>query len=53
MRQRPWRKTPTYAEEEISSAERAHLLSNGKIAFQSFFMLMTVQSFFFASVISA
>jgi len=26
----------------------AHLLSKGKITFQSFFMLMTVQSFLFA-----
>ena len=32
-----------------SSARRAHLLSKGKITFQSFFMLMTVQPFFFAS----
>ena len=31
------------------SARRAHLLSKGKIIFQSFFMLMTVQPFFFAS----
>jgi len=29
------------------------LLSKGKITFQSFFMLMTVQAFFFASAISA
>jgi hypothetical protein len=34
---------------ETSSARSPHLLSKGKITFQSFFMLMTVQPFFFAS----
>ena len=34
---------------EASSAGRTHLLSKGKITFQSFFMLMTVQPFFVAS----
>ena len=38
---------------ETSSARRAHLLSKGKIIFQSFFMLMTDQPFFFASSYSA
>ena len=38
---------------ETSSTRRAHLLSKGKITFQSFFILMTVQPFFFASAISA
>jgi hypothetical protein len=113
MRHRPWRKTPTYAEEEVvlvfgcsgplnvlrgvgrlslarergrvrvyaaqlegavpnpspwsspllrgerrsanlqatnpRCARHTHLFSNGKITFQSFFMLITVQPFFFAS----
>ena len=31
------------------STRHAHLFSNAKIVFQSFFMLMTVQPFFFAS----
>ena len=30
-------------------AQHTHLFSNGKITFQSFFMLMTIQPFFFAS----
>jgi hypothetical protein len=34
---------------ETSSARHAHLVSKEKITFQSFFMLMTVQPFFFAS----
>ena len=33
----------------IPSDGRDHLLSKGKITFQSFFMLMTVQPFFVAS----
>jgi hypothetical protein len=37
-----------YAENK-RSVRHAHLLSKGKITFQSFFMLMTVEPFFFAS----
>ena len=39
----------TNATGETSSSRRAHLVSKGKMTFQSFFMLMTVQPFFFAS----
>jgi len=38
-----------YPQVRTSSARRTYLLSKGKIAFQSFFMLMTVHPFFFAS----
>jgi hypothetical protein len=38
-----------YTYVRASSERRIHLLSKGKITFQSFFMLMTVQPFFFAS----
>jgi hypothetical protein len=38
-----------YAMARIPSDGRDHLLSKGKITFQSFFMLMTVQPFFVAS----
>jgi len=39
----------TNTTEETFSARQTHLFSNAKIVFQSFFMLMTVQPFFFAS----
>src|SRR6266704_1510367 len=38
-----------YAEGYAGSNWQTHLLSKGKITFQSFFMLMTVQPCFFAS----
>ena len=43
------RRAPICKQRTPPSARRAHLFSKAKIAFQSFFMLMTVQPFFFAS----